>query len=185
VIQEVVEQMENMVRDVMNNSLHTAMPGKILSYDAETGLADVKPVGSFFCGRVEMEYPVIPSVPVCTGANSDGTAVCVPIKNGDTVLLVCAEQSISAFLSDTTEAQSDERFELTNCIAVPWLARTPAEAQKKANEKDAIVITRGDIYIYVTKDGLEINGDIKAKGDLSVEGNITATGNITGANTEG
>ena len=208
-IQEVVEEMEKMVKDVLNNSVHTAMPGKILTFDDATGMANVQPIGSFFCGKVEMDYPVIPSVPVCITANSSGIASCIPIKPGDTCLLVCAEQSLSALLSETTDAQSNERFDLTNRIAVPGLQRAPVDAQKEANEKEAVVITNGDKKIVITEEGIEITGDTKIegnieingdvsikgitkfdgkvsiKGNLDVDGNITATGNITGANTEG
>ena len=35
---EVVEQIERLVKDVMNNSLHTSMPGKILSVNEASGL---------------------------------------------------------------------------------------------------------------------------------------------------
>lgn len=207
-IQEVVEAMEGMVREVMNNSLHTAMPGKILAYDAATGMANVQPIGSFYCGKVEMDYPVIPSVPVCISANSSGIAACLPIKAGDIVLLVCAEQSLSAFLTETSEAQSNERFELTNCIAIPSLVRVPVEAQKEANEKEAIVLTNGKTKVVIEEEKIEITGDVSVegeveitgnititgetvfsgkttvKGNLSVEGNITANGDISGANTE-
>lgn len=207
-IQDVVEQMENMVKDVLNNSVHTAMPGKILNYDEGSGLADVQPVGSFYCGKVEMDYPVIPAVPICIMAIPEGIASCIPIRPGDSCLLVCSEQSLSAFLSETSEAQSNERFELTNCIAIPGLMRSPVEAQQEANEKEALVMVNGDTKIIVTQEKIEITGDSKIEGnieitgdvsingevnfsgkvsiagELSVDGNITATGNIDGANTE-
>jgi hypothetical protein len=201
--QDIVEAAEGMVRDILNSSVHTAMPGKILSYDVETGLANVQPIGSYYCDRLEMEYPIIPSIPICVTANSDGIAMCMPIKAGDIVLLVCSEQSLSAFLSDTTEGQSNERFELTNCIAIPSLLKVPVDAQKEAIEEDAVIITNKDTKIIMRNDGIEVKGDTKAEGnieitgnatingkisitgDVLVTGNITATGNITGANTEG
>ena len=201
--QEVVEQIENTVRDVMNNSLHTAMPGKILQYHDDSGLVDVQPVGSFYCGNVEMEYPVVPGVPLCMMSNLSGIAACIPIKAGDIVLLVFAEQSLSALLTGTSEAQSNERFELTNGIAIPFVLPVASEIQNEANEKNAVIVSNGASKISVTEecievsgkcklsDGLEVSGDIKMSGrisisgNLSVDGSITATGNITGANTEG
>lgn len=207
--QEVVENLENMVRDILTNSVHTAMPGVILEYSPETGLANVQPVGSFYCGKVEMDYPVVPEVPVCITACAPDIAACVPIKAGDACLLVCAEQSLSAFLSETSEAQSNERFELTNCIAIPGLMKIPVDAQQEANEKEALVLTNGENKIVITEEKIEVTGDvqmegnIEVKGDVSIEGSITlngevsakgrlfvegdiqATGNINGANTEG
>lgn len=209
-IQEVVEEIEKTVKDVLNNSVHTAMPGKILAFHEESSMVDVQPIGSFYCGKVEMDYPVIPSIPICITANMLGIASCIPIKAGDLCLLVCAEQSLSAFITGTTEAQSNERFELTNCIAIPGLIRAPVDAQKIANEKEAAVITNAETQIIVTKEGVEITaaestlegnikitgnltvegetsftGKVSIKGDLFVDGNIKATGNIDGSNTGG
>lgn len=196
-IQEVVEEMENMVKDVLTNSVHTAMPGKILSYDS--GMVTVQPIGSFYCGKVEMDYPVIPSIPLCIMASPIGIASCIPVKAGDTCLLVCAEQSLSALLSGASDTQSNERFELTNCIAIPGLMRTEIEAQQEANEKEALVMTNGETKIIISKDKIEITGDseitgdikitgpttlsgkVSIEGNLSVDGNITATGTITGS----
>lgn len=175
-IQEVVEEMENMVKDVLNNSVHTAMPGKILSYNEESGMVDVQPIGSFYCGKVEMDYPVIPSIPLCITANNLGIASCIPIKSGDTCLLVCAEQSLSALLTETSEAQLNERFELTNCIAIPGLMKAPIEAQQEANEREALVMTNGDMKILITKEKIEIAGDSKIEGNIDIAGDVTITG---------
>lgn len=199
--QEVVDAVEGVVQDVLNNGLHTAMPGKILAVYPDSGLVDVQPVGSFYAGNIEMEYPVVPGVPVCMMANELGIAVCIPLKEGDGVLLVCAEQSLSAFLTGTTEAQANERFELQNCIALPGLMAAPVDAQNEANEKDAVVIANGENKIVLSGEGMEVSGKVKLqdglevsgettlsgavsiKGNLTVQGNIHATGDISGANT--
>lgn len=197
---EVVEQIERLVKDVMNNSLHTSMPGKILSVDEASGLMSVQPTGSFYCGKIEMDYPVVPGIPMCITANSNGIAACSPIKAGDDVLLICAEQSLSAFITETSEAQSNEKFELTNCIAIPGIQRSMPDAQKEANEKDAIVVTNGDdVKILITKDEIEvtngedikvsiskeaanvINGDVEfsvSKEDVSIRGDTKLEGNF-------
>lgn len=187
--QEVVDAVEGVVQDVLNNGLHTAMPGKILAIYPDTGLVDVQPVGSFYAGNIEMEYPVVPGVPVCMMANGLGIAVCIPLKEGDAVLLVCAEQSLSAFLTGTTEAQANERFELQNCIAIPGLMVAPVDAQNEANEKDAVVIANRENKIVLSGEGMEVSGEttlsgaVSIKGNLTVQGNIRATGDISGANT--
>ncbi len=205
-ITEVVEQIEQIVKDVMNNSLHTAMPGKIVALNEASGLMDVQPIGSFYCGKVEMDYPVVPGIPMCIAANSKGIAACGPIKVGDDVLLVCSEQSLSSFLTGTSEAQSNEKFELTNCVAIPGIQHSMPNAQKEANEEDGYVITNGDdVKILITKEKIEIkNGedtkilitkesvdiskgkvdfllsdkDISLKGDVSIEGKVAIKGNL-------
>lgn len=199
---EVVEQVEMLVKDVINNSIHTAMPGKVVSVNDVSGLMSVQPIGSFYCGKKEMDYPVVSGVPICVTANSKGASICSPIKAGDSVLLICAEQSLSAFISDTTDGQSNEKFELTNCIAIPGIQRSMPDSQKEANNKDAVVVANGNIKILIMKDGIEvtdgggmeihisngkvsIEGKVVIKGDLKVEGSIDAVGNIKGANLEG
>lgn len=175
--QEVVESIENLVKDVLQG-VHTAMPAEILEYSPETGLASVQPVGSFYCGRVEMDYPVVPEVPVCITACAPGIAACVPIKAGDACLLVCTEQSLSAFLSGTSEAQSNERFELTNGIVIPGLVKAPVDAQTEANEKEALVLANGENKVVVTKEKIEMFGDIRMEGNIQIEGNIEAMGDV-------
>lgn len=179
-LQEVVEEIEKTVKDVLNNSVHTAMPGKILAFYEDTAMVDVQPIGSFYCGKIEMDYPVIPSIPICITANSFGIASCIPVKPGDLCLLVCAEQSLSAFVSGTSEAQSNERFELTNCIAIPGLVRAPVEAQQIANEKDAIVVTNKGTQVIVTEDEIQIKADkSKIECDVDITGNVSLTGEFT------
>lgn len=176
--QEVVDNLENMVKDVLTN-VHTAMPGTILEYNAGTGLASVQPVGSFYCGKVEMDYPVVPEVPVCITASASGIAACVPVKQGDACLLVCAEQSLSAFLSGTSEAQSNERFELTNCMAIPGLMQSPIDAQLEANEKEALVLCNGENKIVIADGKTEITGDIRAEGNVEIKGDVSIEGEVT------
>lgn len=176
--QEVVENLENMVKDILTNSVHTAMPCTILEFNPETGLASVQPVGSFYCGNVEMDYPVVPEVPVCITACAPSIAACVPIKEGSAGLLVCTEQSLSAFLSETSEAQSNERFELTNGIVVPGLMKVPVDAQLEANEKEALVLCNGEKKVTITEEKIEVAGDIQIEGNIEITGDIQIEGEV-------
>jgi len=195
-IPEVVEQVEEIVKDVLNNGMHTAMPGKVMAIDAENGVCDVQPVGSFYCGNTEMQYPMVPSVPICLMANSDDIAACIPLKAGDDVLLVVAEQSLSAWLTDTSKEQSNEKFELMNCIAIPGLMKSGVKTQQEANEEDAYILDVGTSRIKVKKDaeielitdnckvtigedGAKVEGDVKVEGNVEIEGDISATGSVS------
>ena len=172
-IQEVAQAVEDTVRKVLGG-VHTAMPARVVSVYPESGMIDALPVGSFYCSGIEMEYPVVPGIPLVVSANSDGVGMCFPVKEGDACLLIFAEQSISAFLTDTKEAQSDERFELFNAIAIPGLARTSNPAQKIANEEDCAVLSSGELMIKVGKEKIEIEGDVKINGKLDVTGDVHA-----------
>lgn len=196
-IQEVVEQIESTARDVMTSNLHTSMPAVIKAIDEEKGLVDLKPSGSYYINGLEMEYPLIPSVPLVLDIGENVAAVS-PIKVGDNVMMVCAEQSISKWLTETDKDQMDERFELQNAMAVPGLQKKASELQKEANAdeayivvngehqkvkiyKDKIEITSADVKILVQNGEITITGtnNISMSGNVSIEGNLDVGGNIT------
>lgn len=195
-IQQVVEQIESTAKDVMTN-MHTSMPATIVAIDNDKGLVDLKPSGSFYVNGVEMEYPLIPSVPLVLNVGSKCAAVS-PIEVGDSVMMVCAEQSISKWLTNTDKDQMDERFELQNAMAVPGLQKQASEMQKEANADGAYIISNGEgqkvkLYedrIEISSDGCRISvkgGSVSIEGssstsidgNLVIEGNLAVSGNIT------
>ena len=194
-MQEVVEQIENTVRDVMNSNLHTNMPAEVVALNLEEGTVDLKPVGSYYVNGMEMEYPVVPSVPLVLNASGAGRMSFVsPIKEGDTVMMACAEQSLSTWRTGTSKEQMDERFELQNAMAIPGLQKEAVEAQIEANEEEAYILTNGETKCKIKKNSVEIqcsgvtitiesgavtvsgaettqfNGNVSISGDLSVSG---------------
>lgn len=194
-IQEVVEQLENTTRDIMTSNLHTSMPATIEAIHEDTGLVDLKPCGSYYVNGVEMEYPLIPSVPLVINAGANGGIV-TPIKVGDSVMMSCAEQSISSWLTETMKDQMDERFELQNAMAVPGLQKQALEKQVQANAEDAVFLYYGESAIKVSAEGVEISqgeatiilsggsvtisgGTCTINGDANVNGNLNVSGNIT------
>lgn len=189
-MQEVSQAVEDTVRDVLNSNVHTSMPGRIIEIDREKRLLKVQPIGSFYVDGEEFEYPIISGVPASMIYGEENIAVCVPLKVEDTCTLMFAEQSISAWVTDTSESQSDERFELTNCVAIPGLRKKWPDAQDEAIEKECLVVHVGeDTRIYVKKDGIEVKvkggnvtleveeGAIQMQSTQSI--NLSATENIT------
>jgi hypothetical protein len=189
-IQEVVEAIENTVKDVMNSNLHTNMPAEIVALNLEEGTVDLKPVGSYYVNGMEMEYPVVPSVPLVLNASGAGQMSFVsPIKEGDTVMMACAEQSLSTWRTGTSKEQMDERFELQNAMAIPGLQKEAVEAQIEANEEEAYILTNGDAKCLVGADRIEIQcggavisiegGEISVEGNLNVSGDLGVSGNLS------
>lgn len=194
-IQEVVEQLENTTRDIMTSNLHTSMPATIEAIHEDTGLVDLKPCGSYYVNGVEMEYPLIPSVPLVINAGANGGIV-TPIKVGDSVMMSCAEQSISSWLTETMKDQMDERFELQNAMAVPGLQKKAVEKQAQANTEDAVIMYYGGSTVKISADGVDISsgdatvslkggeivisgGTCTINGDANVSGNLSVSGDIT------
>lgn len=194
-IQDIAEAIDNKVKDVMNSNLHTNMPAEVVALNLEEGTVDLKPVGSYYVNGMEMEYPVVPSVPLVLNASGAGQMSFVsPIKEGDTVMMACAEQSLSTWRTGTSKEQMDERFELQNAMAIPGLQKEAVEAQIEANEEEAYILTNGETKCKIKKNSVEIqcsgvtitiesgavtvsgaettqfNGNVSISGDLSVSG---------------
>ena len=194
-IQDIAEAIDNKVKDVMNSNLHTNMPAEVVALNLEEGTVDLKPVGSYYVNGMEMEYPVIPSVPLVLNASGAGQMSFVsPIKEGDTVMMACAEQSLSTWRTGTSKEQMDERFELQNAMAIPGLQKEAVEAQIEANEEEAYILTNGETKCKIKENSVEIqcsgvtitieggavtvsgaettqfNGNVSISGDLSVSG---------------
>lgn len=166
-IQEVVEQIENTVASVINNSVHTALPAEVTLYDPATGMVNVKPIGSFYCEGVELPYPEITSVPVLSPNTGGNVSVCGPIRSGDTCLLIISEQSLSAWLTGTSQTQKDEKFELQNAIAIMGLHRTPLPEQVEANRNGSYIIRSGKTKLTIAPDGVYITGSLHVSGSIT------------------
>ena len=160
--QEFVQAVEDTIHSVMRE-MHTAMPGKIINYDA--GTVSVQPSLKYKTpdGK-KLDYPVLSNVPVviACGGNS---AVAFPIKPGDDCLVIIAEQAIDGWLADADD-DTELKYDLTNAICIPGLCKVPVEAQEEANNKGTIVIRCPQ------------GAAVTVRGDLKVEGNIFYSGDI-------
>lgn len=170
-----VQKIEDLVYDVINNSLHTALPGKILSYDTEKGMAAVQPYGTYQTpdGR-KLNYPILSNVPVLFSGTA-GTIIAFPIQKEDECLLIISEQELDSWLYHGV-SENILRYDLSNAIAIPGLMRTGRKEVKEAIEKEAIIIHANNTKLTISNHG------IQAEGNIFIQGNITCTGTIKGSN---
>lgn len=107
-------------------TVHTSMPGVIVSYDGATQKAVVQPVirASRYDSDGEIEsyqFPVIPNVPILFPSSADFSIV-FPLEPDDPVTLLFMERSTDEWRAtgeqDITPA-SLRRFDLSDCVAVP------------------------------------------------------------------
>lgn len=147
--------------------VHTALPGRVESYDAATQLADVKPLIP-----VNGEtLPVIPKVPVCFPRTAS-TFIHLPLAKGDFVILLFPEQSIGAWraLRGAETSPGDlRRHSITSAYAIP--CGFPDASKFTVTEPTKITIKCAA--------GVRIEGDLNVQGALSVTGAITAGAEIT------
>ncbi len=108
--------------------LHTAIPGKVVSYDAATQTAEVTPVVQRAepredGGNTLTPLPSIPNVPV-QWPRGGGMALCFPLRAGDHVLLVFSEAAIGHWRASGELAPPGDlrRHCLGYPVAIPGIA---------------------------------------------------------------
>ena len=107
--------------------VHTALPGRVESYDSSRQVADVKPmlrrvIRRENMDRVAEELPVIPCVPV-VWSRGGGAFVSLPLAAGDSGLLVFSEYTLDRWRStgDDVDPGDERRHDLSGAVFVPGL----------------------------------------------------------------
>lgn len=173
--QEVIKELEKFVEKRLTN-VHTALPGEIVNYDTQKGVAIVKPYAQLHLadGRV-LDYPLITGVPIVQPQSGEDTVIAYPVKKGDGCLIIISEIALDYWLSSGATS-SELRFDLTNGIAIVGLFRYPLLDVKEATKDDAIIIRKGHSKIKLTDKGINIYGNVTVDGSITAKGDITAAG---------
>lgn len=111
------------------NNIHTALPGRVESYDPATQRADVQPLvrrrvpvaGTDRREWAHEDLPLIPSVRVLH-PRAKTAFIHLPIKRGDTVLLVFCETGIGHWEAgdgSISDAGDERRHHLAHAVAIP------------------------------------------------------------------
>lgn len=188
--QEFTQEIERTARAVVNEA-HTAIPGEIVSFDAEKCTATVRPIGKFVTvdGKA-LSYPKIAEVPVVFPYSSIAkVGIAFPVKGKDTCLIIISEVELDEWRNGA-ESEGSLRFDLTNAVAIPGLLTTGSDLISKATKEGAVVIASPEAEISVGKDSASVTvgtveltvskSGITARGDFKVEGNISYTGALIG-----
>lgn len=126
-------------------SMHTAIPGRVVKYDPATQKADVQPlVRSAYLDedglRQTASLPVVPSCPVAFPGGS-GLVVTFPVAVGDFGLLIFAESSLDKWLAGSggeVDPQFDHRHHLSDAVFIPGVR--PFGAARSTNPGNAVCI---------------------------------------------
>ncbi len=143
------------------SGIHTAMPGRIISYGG--GRATVQPSLPYKVadGR-RLDMPPIVNVP-CYFLGADGRSITFPVKAGDGCLLLFAERSIDDWLLGG-ESDDPRKYDLTDAIALVGLQPIRAHAN------DAIEINHGSCKVRIPENGpMTINTDLIINGKSFLE----------------
>ncbi len=101
-------------------SLHCALPGTVERYDAETGLAAVRPaLRSLWAPGDVRPWPLLEGVPVFLPVFSDPD-LSLSVSPGDACLLIFADRSIDGWLASgqATLPVSDRMHDLSDAFAI-------------------------------------------------------------------
>lgn len=146
------------------DQLHTAMPGVVVSYDATSQTADIRPAikdvyrDKDGVRQVE-DLPILPKVPVLF-PRGGGFHLSFPLTAGDGVLLIFSEVSIDRWResSQVTDPGDLRRHGLSGAVAIPGVG--PADsALNDASASDLVLGKDGqEGKVVVKNDSVEIAG---------------------------
>lgn len=169
-LQEVMQEIEETSRAV-TDQIHTALPGKIISY--ELGFASVKPYGKFLTSDgKELDYPVLTDVPVLfpfSGVANVG--IFFPVKIGDDCLVIISEVELDAWRSEA-DSEASLRFDLTSAICIPGLMKKSNGLSKYASDNNAVVLVSGNTVLRVQDSKISLTGNLEVIGDITCSGTI-------------
>lgn len=185
-LQEFTQEVEETARAVVNE-IHTAMPGEIVSFNAGSGTATVKPVGKFVTSDgKELDYPVITEAPLAFPfCQQAGVGIAFPVNKGDSCIIIISEVELDAWRSGA-ESEGSLRFDLTSAMIIPGLLDGGSDLVAKAAKLNAVVVGSSGSEVVVGSDSVQVEvgstklevseSGIAAWGNLKVNGNISYTG---------
>ena len=154
------------------SNIHTAMPGRVVSYDPPTNRASVQPNGDYKSedGR-NIQYPIIHNVPIQFPMGQGGTAgITFPINAGDGCLLVFSETQNDDFLGGNKgDSEDSRRHSLNDAIAIPGVYAGAAPSNV-AHPGDVCVF-KGGTMLRISDGSVEITG-----ATLTVSGDVIGGG---------
>lgn len=154
-----LEEVLQEVLDVRLSDVHTALPGKVVRYDAAKQVADVQPMVRQAAEApdgavVTRAFPVLPSVPVVWPAGG-GFFLSLPLAAGDTGLLVFCELPIDRWRATGQESHPADvrRHHVTSAIFFPGLLVAAQAHAEPSQAADAVFGKTGGAVVHLKPSG--------------------------------
>lgn len=176
--------------DGVMSGVGTSMPGRVLSFDAETQLADVQPSIMLSTADGDVLRPAILSVPVHFSGGND-FHIEHQIDVGDEGIIIVSQRCIDTWIDqggDATQAIK-RKFDFADAMFLPGLRSQPNKISGFENNGIRLRNSAGDQQMWLKNDGtaeisastLVINGDIQHTGNVVQTGDATISGVVTSA----
>jgi len=168
-INELTEALQLLIESSLSD-INTAVPGRIISYDAARNRATVAPIlPKSLSGGGNLEAPKIVEVPVVWPSNGKGKgSFTMPLAPGDGVMLSFQQRSLEGWLNGNEAAPDDPRqFDLSDCVAHPGLSANDTVAHPTD-----VVLKFDKTSVTLTHDNKAIVGNDKATVTIQEDGGI-------------
>ena len=164
-LQEFTQEVENTARDVVDE-IHTALPGRIISFNPSACTASVKPIGRYVTSDgKELDYPVITEAPVIFPfCQTEDVGIAFPVKSGDNCIIIVSEVELDSWRSGA-ESEGTLRFDLTSAIIIPGLINSGYSIVEKAASLNSVVIKNKEVEVIIGNNAVEVNGRLQVSGN--------------------
>lgn len=161
-----VSALEMALRDAVDAGLletHTAIPGIIQKYDVATQTADIQIVVSRMNREdgTTQQIPILPNVPIMH-PRSESACVHLPIKAGDSVLVIFAERNIDDWrrTGNPGDAPDDRRHHYSDPVGIVGLFPDNKPLAIDSGDETKLVVQCGDRKITVSDGGDILLGEV-------------------------
>lgn len=182
------ERLGSGIRSVLESrlcELHTSMPGRVVSFDANNQTCSVVPClkRKFVDSDDTVELPIIEDVPVVY-PGSDDLWLVFDLKMDSYVLIVFSERSIASWLDSggVIDPALARKHALSDAIAVPGLLPNPDKLSASV-ETATIAMRNHDntVVVKIEEDGTVTLDNGSASAVLEPGGNIVINGGSNSA----
>jgi len=178
--------MDRYVQQLVNNSLkdiHTCLPGKIVSFDTDTQIAEIQPlIKRKFIDDDTRDLPVCINCPVMF-PRAGGFVITFPVTVGDECLIAFSERALDTWMqSGGTQPPLDTRtHSLSDAVAILGLYSQPNKLGAFHSTGIEIKNDAGTTYFRLDDSGITIKGNVDIDGNLDITGDSTASDHISGS----
>ena len=164
--------LETVLREVIDAraaEIHTAIPARVIAYDAAKQVADVQPMVKDFYHSVDgamipRSFPTLPSVPVAFLRGS-GYFLSVPLAAGDTGMVVFCELPIDRWRSTGQESHpvNARRHGVGNAVFYPGLSPRAKALASPAVGQHMVLGKEDGCQVHISTNEVNLDGGPSAQ----------------------